>query len=53
VPEHLDLVTVLYFGAGLALPIYYVPQIRRFARDQSALAAFSLTKTTVQCCCGF
>lgn len=39
---------VMYVAAGLALPLYYVPQIRRCLRDRSGLASYSMGKSGTQ-----
>ncbi|MBP6900591.1 MAG: hypothetical protein KBC73_10910 [Burkholderiaceae bacterium] len=44
----MDAVSLLYVGAGLALPMFYLPQIRLCLRDRSGLRAFSLGKSAVQ-----
>lgn len=41
----------VYVGGGLVLAAYYTPQIRACARDNSGLAAYSLSKSMVQLGC--
>lgn len=41
----------VYVGSGLILAAYYTPQIQACARDNSGLAAYSLSKSMVQLGC--
>ena len=44
----MDLIELVYVAAGIALPLYYVPQIQRCLADQTRLASYSLSKSAVQ-----
>lgn len=39
---------VVYVCAGVVLPLFYLPQIRRCSADQSGLASYSLRKAGFQ-----
>ena len=39
---------VVYVIAGIALPAYYVPQIRTSLRDRTGMAAYSMSKAATQ-----
>lgn len=39
---------VIYVIAGIALPAYYVPQIRTSLRDRTGMAAYSMSKAATQ-----
>lgn len=44
----MDLMTAAYAAAGLALPMFYLPQIRLCLSDTSGLRAFSFAKSASQ-----
>lgn len=39
---------VVYVGAGVALPAYYLPQVLRCASDGTQLASYSMSKSATQ-----
>lgn len=41
-------IQLIYVAAGLLLPLYYLPQIRRCLRDQTLLCSFSMGKAGTQ-----
>lgn len=40
---------IVYVLAGIVLPLFYLPQIRRCMQDQTMLASYSLRKSAFQC----
>lgn len=44
----MELVQLVYIAAGLLLPLYYVPQIRRCLQDRTLLLSYSLGKSGTQ-----
>jgi hypothetical protein len=38
----------LYLASGVALPVFYFPQITKFATDETLLASYSLSKSLAQ-----
>lgn len=44
----MTLVEMTYIAAGVALPMFYIPQIVRCLRDDAGLVSFSLRKCSVQ-----
>ncbi|MEJ8837751.1 hypothetical protein [Ramlibacter sp. AN1133] len=43
-----DIINGLYLVSGAVLPLFYLPQILRFRRDQTLLASYSLSKAACQ-----
>lgn len=41
-------ITAVYMAAGMILPLYYVPQIVRLAKDDSGLESYSMSKSATQ-----
>ena len=41
-------VQLIYIAAGILLPLFYVPQIRRCLHDQSKLTSYSMSKSCTQ-----
>lgn len=44
----MSLITFAYIAAGMILPLYYVPQILRLAKDDSGLESYSMSKSATQ-----
>lgn len=44
----LNAIQYLYIAAGLVLPLYYIPQIRRCMRDETLLSSYSMGKSGTQ-----
>lgn len=42
-------VEIVYVLAGIVLPLFYLPQIRRCTQDTTLLASYSLRKSAFQC----
>lgn len=45
---NMTLITLTYIAAGMILPLYYVPQILRLAKDDSGLESYSMSKSATQ-----
>lgn len=44
----MDIIQAIYIAAGLALPLYYIPQTLRCLQDETLLSSYSLAKSVTQ-----